>query len=682
MKQSITICALVLLGFSTVAWASPHKNSLEIQQVASGQLTTANAAWWGFNKNDSTKALQAAINSGAKTVKVPYMGSPWIVNTTIHLASNQTIVFEKGVVIQAKKGAFHKKYAFLFFANNKKNITLKGYGATFKMRKADYDSSAYTKSEWRHALCLQGCKNVKILGLRIESSGGDGIYIGKSGAYPGTRKASQPPYYCKNIVIKDVVLDDNYRQGISVITVDGLLMENVVMSNTSGTAPMAGIDFEPNNAGGRLSNIVLRNCITKNNRGGGVDLALWKLDETSPDISIKFEHCQFINDDVAGVRLITSNNPAQIAGGKVEFTNCKFQDSKGPAVIIQNKSAKGDFNVQFKNCQIVDAAIKHPSMNPIEFLATGGKRKATWSVGGVVFQNCYISDSLQRYPIGYVAHTSAPLSDITGTLIVKNRSKTKRYILSEKLLKKWIPARDFDSVPFISLNKIHIQAPTQNTKHLIQFRPVNIRGLYGAVKFALYARKGQQVKLTLKYGQAGSYSGSKIPIKVKGPLGKIIATYPALFKKETTIQFTPPVNGLYIIEGKPGNNYLSLISATQNVNLVITTSRLDLFQSGGSYYFCVPKGTKKFAIQGEGQSQAEGFRMILKNPQGKTIRDIDNLVSLSQVTIKPALGNTGAIWHLQIKRASHLRFEDITIKLLGVPPLLALTPEGVIQTAN
>ena len=48
--------------------------------------------------------LQDAINSGAQAV-VDNVGKPWIV-TGIALASNQEILFERGVEVLAKKGAF------------------------------------------------------------------------------------------------------------------------------------------------------------------------------------------------------------------------------------------------------------------------------------------------------------------------------------------------------------------------------------------------------------------------------------------------------------------------------------------------------------------------------------------------------------------------------------------------
>ena len=87
------------------------------------------------------------------------------------------------------------------------------------MRRADYDSPAYSHAEWRHVLDLHGCRNVTICGLTLAESGGDGIYLG----------AGRDGATNRDVVIRDVVCDRNYRQGISVITAENLLIENCVL---------------------------------------------------------------------------------------------------------------------------------------------------------------------------------------------------------------------------------------------------------------------------------------------------------------------------------------------------------------------------------------------------------------------------------------------------------------------
>jgi hypothetical protein len=249
--------------------------------TAVGRPASVNAAWWGFDPADSTAALQSAIDSRAARVLVPDMGSPWIIRP-VRLSGDQEIVLEDGVVIEAKKGEFRKRTDVLLEADAVSNLTLRGNGAVLRMHRDDYRHPPYERSEHRHALSLRSCRNVVVQGLRIESSGGDGIYLGRS----GTRGAAR---YGEHIEIRDVVLADNYRQGISVVSVKGLLVERTVMARTSGTPPAAGIDLEPNHADELLQDIVLRGCRIESNGGAGLQVYLNELTAQSEPVSIRVD---------------------------------------------------------------------------------------------------------------------------------------------------------------------------------------------------------------------------------------------------------------------------------------------------------------------------------------------------------------------------------------------------------
>ncbi|NUQ01248.1 MAG: right-handed parallel beta-helix repeat-containing protein [Armatimonadetes bacterium] len=261
---------LPLLVLTLAAMAQAAVNEQAIAEVAAGKLKVAKASWWGFDPADSTKALQAAINSNVPKLVVDNVGQPWVV-TPLRLVSNQEIEFEKGVEVVAKKGEFKGTNDSLLSADLKENIILRGYGATLRMQRADYDGPDYKHAEWRHCLSLKSCSNVRVEGLTLAESGGDGIYLGTAKQWVTNL----------NVTIKDVVLDKNYRQGISVITAENLLIENTIMRDTAGTAPMAGIDFEPNHPQERLLNVVMRNCVTENNKGGGFVYYVPNLDASS-----------------------------------------------------------------------------------------------------------------------------------------------------------------------------------------------------------------------------------------------------------------------------------------------------------------------------------------------------------------------------------------------------------------
>ena len=262
------------------------ENPVAVAEVLSGERDTANAAWWGFNEDNVTEALQKAIQSGAKVLMVPNMGMPWKVDP-IFLEGNQEIIFEEGVVVIARKGSFLGKSDSLFTSLDKDNIILRGYGAIFEMRKEDYTKPPYEKAEWRHTISLHGNRNIRIYGLTLRRSGGDGIYVGRGS---GERN------YCENIHIKDVIIDDNHRQGISVITVQNLLIENSQIINTSGTLPQSGIDFEPNLADERLIQCLVRNTEIRNNKGAGILMNLSNLNSASLPVSISVESSTISNN--------------------------------------------------------------------------------------------------------------------------------------------------------------------------------------------------------------------------------------------------------------------------------------------------------------------------------------------------------------------------------------------------
>jgi hypothetical protein len=285
-----------------------------------------NAAFWGFDKQNATHALQSAIRSGASKVIVPDMGKPWIVDP-IFLESDQEIIFEKGVRIIARKGGFQGKNDSLFEARNKENIVIKGYGAEWFMQKKDYQSPLYERSGWRHCLTLRGCRNVTVAGLRIKSSGGDGIYVGRGHGPEG-------PVACVDIEIHDIQIEDHHRQGISVISTKNLFIENCTIRKTRGTKPQFGIDFEPNNSDELLENIIVRNCLIENNEGGGIQLWLGKLTKDSSTISIKIEGCRIWGNKAHSIRIAPGNiSDGNLIKGRLILKNNQIDRSLSFAAI-------------------------------------------------------------------------------------------------------------------------------------------------------------------------------------------------------------------------------------------------------------------------------------------------------------------------------------------------------------
>ncbi len=342
-----------------------------------------------FDEKDATHILQAAFAAPYDTVFVPNVGKDWIIRPIVIDASNKTIIFESGVIVTAKKGAFAKGDK-LFEIIEQKNLTIIGYGATWRMRKEEY-----LTGEWRHALNIVRCENINIYGLTIRDSGGDGIKIG--------RGRGQQPAYSKNIHIRDCILDNNRRQAISVISVDTLLIENCILSNTNGTAPQAGIDFEPNNSDERLRAITIRNVDSYGNKGYGIQFLLPRLNSSSMEISAVIQNCRIWGNSRGGVMV---KSIAEGVAGTITFDGCIVHDNLGNSFTIQQKS-KLAARVNITNCHIYNS-----DDYPIHLWGPAVQ------LGGIRFKDSYIVDNTDR-PFLFVQGGSS-VFDITGNVIVNN----------------------------------------------------------------------------------------------------------------------------------------------------------------------------------------------------------------------------------------------------------------------
>ena len=357
-----------------------YKNDKAVTELHEGQLKVANAAWWGFDDKDSTNALQSAINSGAEKVIVPFMGYDWAVRP-IYLASDQEIYFEPGVVIIAKKGQFKNNHDSVFRANNKKNITLSGYGAAIRMHKEDYrDPNNYEKGEWRMGIYLVSCSNIKVLGLTIADTGGDGIYLGEN----------RNPAYNEDILIKDCVFDNNYRQGISIIGAKNFLVENCVFKNTSGTAPGDGIDFEPNNFVNKLTNCTIRNCTFENNEGCGVQICVTHLlhEKTEP-ISILVENCHIKSSKKMGFLIGTITD--RTVAGTIRYENCTIENTGNAGLMMYDKP-NGLLEISFINCKWKNPFLdnEEPLDLHVPMTSIVLKNQNPTGKGFTAFTNCYL----------------------------------------------------------------------------------------------------------------------------------------------------------------------------------------------------------------------------------------------------------------------------------------------------
>lgn len=661
----ICVLALSVAGLATRASVGqPNRNAGAIAKVKTGEIVEARASWWGFDPADSTKALQAAINSGAKRVIVENMDAPWIV-TPIVAASDQEIIFEKGVVVEAKKGEFKGRGDSLFNIILKRNVTLIGYGAVLRMHRKDYDNPPYARAEWRHVLNVKSSSNVKIYGLTLAESGGDGIYLGTAGT--GVTN--------ENVHIKDVVCDGNYRQGISVITAEGLLIEDTIMKNTAGTPPQAGIDFEPNRSSERIVDCVMRNCVSEDNKGCGYVFYLPNLTGESAPVSVRFENCVARGTNRVPFVFTTGNEgPAGPVKGLAEFVDCTFRDGSGPGITISRKPASG-CRLRFVNCRIVNPAKGKTDVPAILFNTRAGN---TEDIGGVEFQSCILEDAVGRSIMKYDDWACGlRLVDVTGTLSIRRGASDTTHTFTQKWLDGLRTGKVLKKFPKYDTRSVRFEPVSPDlTPEELKLRPFSLRK---AGTFVIYAREGDDVAFTLRHLRVGRYSGRASRVAALMPSGKRISLGEVPFQQEATLRFRAPETGLYRIPFDVRANRMQMTSANRPACVSGEGGAIRFISARGDFYFHVPAGTREFGVKIFGEGEGEAVAASVFDPADRKVWERPAITMPEQFVCVPDPSQTGKAWRVRFAKPVGKTMEDFYVQLQGIPPFLSCTPKALLK---
>ena len=400
-----------------------------VRQVVAGKRNEARVSWWGFNATDSTEFLQKAINSHVKRLIIDRQPSAWI-SGPLTGVGNQELVFEAGTELVALKGAFRGKGDCLLSFPGCTNVIIRGQkkdggkSAHIRMQKADYQSGAYEKSEWRHGLSLFGCRKVLIQDLAIESTGGDGIYLGVA--------SDKKPNV--NVVIRRVDCHNNHRQGISVISAEKLLVEDCRLRNTAGTAPQAGIDFEPNDPEDSLSDCVVRRCVAENNAGTGYQICPQSLRGRSKPISIYLEDCVSRGNTQHAIHLCSAQKDAP--GGLLRITRF-LSDNDAMAGLSVQFNPYDAVRIEMSNSEVRDSARKDSFFPPLYVQGVDSDHRPA---GNIHFKHLLIKDDVERPFLKFREGKGDGVRDITGDIILKRNGRTESITIDDAWLRQFTPS--------------------------------------------------------------------------------------------------------------------------------------------------------------------------------------------------------------------------------------------------
>ena len=656
----LTVLLLALAGIDMVAANDGvPRNERAIADVQSGRVTTAEASWWGFNPEDATQALQTAFDSPAPKVVVPNMGRPWVV-TTLSLPSDKQIVLEAGVVIEAKRGEFLGRGDCLFEAKGCKHLTLRGEGATFRMHKADYHQPPYEPAEWRHTLSIRGCEDVTVEGLTLRDSGGDGVYLGV-----GANNATN-----RDVTIRNVVCVGNNRQGISVITAENLLIENCVFRDTRGTAPQAGIDFEPNRPEELLVNCVLRNCRSEGNAGHAYHFYLGHLQEDSRPISIRLENCSSKDCERYSAYVGVANRAGKrTVRGSIEFVECSFVAEQGAGVYIRGNEADG-CRVRLKRCEIERRDEPGSRLAPICIEAP---RQPDVDVGNIQIDHCTIRDSIHRKPIRLIASPMTRLRGLSGILTYESPDGKDDFVLDEAQLAEWFPEQGLiDQIP-----RFPFEWQRTRPMHADRRRDDSAGGFRVRTESAMLVwgmAKGT-VELAAKVEAVGRHAPARGALTVTAPDGTTSRLNPSVDGDQLSCSLKTPMTGPYRLHWQADSTTTFRILSCSAPWVHLAESRgINFIRPIGTLYFAVPTGISRFALQVSGSGTAETVKATVRDAANQVVESQDNIASPHVFLLERNHSDEAEIWSISMERASEGVMEDVGVQALGIPTLFAATP--------
>lgn len=395
--------ALRLAGASAIAAGAV---ALPMRAAVAKPETVVYASDFGFDPLDSTDALQAALDSTATTVIIDNVGADWLARPLFLTRDDVTVILEPGTVVRAKPGGYPGNMDRLLTVVGASDIAIIGYGATMTMNKAEYtDVWAY-----KHVLDLLGVTRCTVEGLTLSNSGGDGIYIGVVDG------VGQRPY-SEDVVIRNVRCDNNRRNGLSVISVQNLLVEGCAFVNSTGHSPEAGIDLEPNNSAQRLANVVIRECVMEGTTRSGVVIYLKHLTTATDPLSILFDRVRIGSNEDNIPSFLYVGSGTDSPGGTIEIRDSLVQTSPYCGSLTAWKKTWASESLKFTRTIASSWGSQFDTYSPLSVLPS-----TVTEFGGVTWEDVLVVNDADQpfFAVQQESATTIGVRSIHGNVTVFN----------------------------------------------------------------------------------------------------------------------------------------------------------------------------------------------------------------------------------------------------------------------
>lgn len=310
---------------------------------------------FGWDEKDATAIFEKAFRTPAKVVVVDKMSAPWRV-TSVSPGNDRVVVFEAGAtILGTTESQLANSREPLIDLKGCRNVCLVGKGDNYVGRYTEKEQEGRNRNReyGGNGLGVDCAENIAVKGITFARNGCDGACIG------GDRRPSH------NIWFEDCVFSHNSRQGVSIVSADGVYFRRCRFEFTNALAPKCGLDVEPwLPACNATANIYLFDCEFEGNTGG--DLALSTASYWPVTIFLK--RCHFLSNDPPSLMITqraTYPGHHTDAPSDIIFENCAFEGRRGVTPI--HFYGGNFFYITFRGGGVVEHDGRRASVPPMKF---------------------------------------------------------------------------------------------------------------------------------------------------------------------------------------------------------------------------------------------------------------------------------------------------------------------------
>lgn len=363
-------------------------NNLVAELIVDNPINVKQLGLKGDNNTDDTTLLQFALDN-FNNIFIPEGTYLINANTRLLLKSNTNIKLTENTILKAI--ATDQTHYSILRISNVENIIIEG--GTLQ---GERESHIGTEGEWGFCIeIINNSKNILIKDIKLINSWGDGLYINEA----------------SNIKTQNIICDNNRRQGLSIISVDGYFSLNDTFINTNGTAPSAGVDIEPNSNTNILKNIVFENPTTYNNEGNGIILYLLRLQDSQNSVDITINN----HKDTGSTNGLSLAKPSNLIG-TININEPIYKNNKGDGISLRDCFYNENFLIKINRPYILNFNVGLFTPTYVAGISGYTTQTTENALGGIEIFEPYITsaitDTKRRSITIYDTTNNIPVKDI------------------------------------------------------------------------------------------------------------------------------------------------------------------------------------------------------------------------------------------------------------------------------